>query len=59
MVPGYSNGLDQGAKLPSNGTAADVGCVCCRERFSNTYWLIKSNGKNEGPYCAAHFPRPQ
>jgi hypothetical protein len=54
MVPGYSNSLQQGSKLPNDGTAQDGRCLVCNQRFSNIYWR-----GSRGPFCAAHFPSPQ
>jgi hypothetical protein len=51
MVPGFSNGLQQGNEMPNSGTAQDGRCLVCGKRFSARYW-----SGTEGPYCAQHFP---
>jgi hypothetical protein len=58
MVPGYSNGLQQGYLMPGSGTADDGRCLICRSRFTHRHYLCTSDGKSSGPYCAAHFPLP-
>lgn len=51
MVPGFSNGLPQGLKMPNDGTAQDGRCLVCQKRFSQRYYV-----NDCGPYCAQHFP---
>lgn len=51
MVPGFSNGLEQGNELPTNGTAAGGECHVCSRRFSHMYY--PGSG---GIYCAQHVP---
>jgi hypothetical protein len=58
MVPGYSNGFQQGERMIDTGTsAADNGCIVCHRRFTHRYWAAYTDGTSSGPYCAAHFPR--
>lgn len=53
MVPGYSNGLQQGNRMPDDGTTQEGRCVVCNRRFSNRYYF-----GSRGPYCAEHAPVP-